>query len=166
MQTSILIKNFVFTLITILLFSAFSAQLLASGIIPPNQTKNPAPAHALSSKGTSSASGKADRLERKKEKVQKFLKSKFGQWIIKQALKKAENRQYRLEKKQVKGDKTAVKLLKEKREKRFSMSRNLRLGLILVVIGLIALIITGSIFSIIGSILILVGLIFILLDLI
>ena len=168
MQHFIMIRKYKFILSFVLFFLFNNLSLSASGI-PTEQLVDNSPKAvqvATPSQEVETLTGKAKRIERRKAKVQKFLQSKVGQWLIKKSIQKAERKQYRQEKRALKGDKEALKILKQDRKERFVMTSNLRLGLIFVIAGVIALIIGGSVFSTLGAIAVIIGLVFILLDLI
>lgn len=101
--------------------------------------------------------------------VEKFTKSKVVQWLAKRTAIHAEKKAMRKELRQVKGDKTAQKAIKQKYEDRIknvkALDNNLRIGIILVLIGIILTILLNDILAI-GTIVILVGLVFIILGLI
>jgi len=103
-------------------------------------------------------------------KVEKFLKSKVGQWVIKKASIKAHKKQVRKQLRELEGDKEARKTLKEKSKNEVveikSINSNVRTGIILVAVGIILTILPVDIIRIIGSILIVVGLVFIILGLV
>ncbi len=103
-------------------------------------------------------------------KVEKFLKSKTGQWIIKKASIKAHKKQVRKQLKELKGDKEAKQALKEKSKKEVveikAMNSNVRTGIILIAIGIILTILPVDIIRVVGSILIVIGLVFIILGLV
>ena len=168
MQNFTMIRKYKFILSFVLFFLLNNLSLSASGVpVKPIVAGYPETAQlATPMQESENTTGKAKRMERRKARVQKFLQSKFGQWLIKKSIQKAERKQYRQEKRALKGDKEALKVLKEKRKERFVMTSNLRLGLIFVIAGVIALIIGGSVFSTLGAIAMIIGLVFILLDLI
>jgi hypothetical protein len=102
---------------------------------------------------------------RRAEKVEKFLNSKVGQWVVKRALIKAEKKQLRQELKKHKGDQAAQRVLKEKSTNKIkALSNNLRMALIFGIVGLILFLIPGSIFAVLGTIAIIIALVFLLLE--
>lgn len=120
---------------------------------------------------TSVAEKQAETAKTKQQvKVEKFLKSKVGQWVIKKASVKAHKKQVRKQLRELKGDKEARKTLKEKSKNEVveikSINSNVRTGIILVAVGIILTILPVDIIRIIGSILIVVGLVFIILGLV
>lgn len=99
--------------------------------------------------------------------VEKFTKSKVVQWLAKRTAIHTEKKAMRQELRQVKGDKTAQKAIKQKYEDRIknvkALDSNIRIGLILVLVGIILqLLIDGWL----GALVIVVGLVFIILGLI
>jgi hypothetical protein len=120
---------------------------------------------------TSVAEKQAETAKTKQQvKVEKFLKSKVGQWVIKKTSIKAHKKQVRKQLRELKGDKEARKTLKEKSKNEVveikSINSNVRTGIILVAVGIILTILPVDIIRIIGSILIVVGLVFIILGLV
>ena len=168
MQNIIMIREYKFILSFVLFFLFNTAFLLASGNTPLNLLENhqKTEQNALQIRENKKTARKTKRMEKRNAKVQKLLHSKLGQWLIRKSIQKAERKQYRQEKKALKGDKEALKVLKNGKQERFAMTRNLRLGLILVIIGAIAIFIGGNLFGFLGAIAVIVGLVFILLDLI
>jgi hypothetical protein len=120
---------------------------------------------------TSVAEKQAETAKTKQQvKVEKFLKSKVGQWVIKKTSIKAHKKQVRKQLRELKGDKEARKTLKEKSKNEVveikSINSNVRTGIILVAVGIILTILPVDIIRIIGYILIVVGLVFIILGLV
>ncbi len=107
---------------------------------------------------------------KKQAKVEKFLDSKFGQWIVKRATISAHKKQIRQDLKTFEGDKAAKKVYKENAKKEVlkakAMNSNVRTGIILIAVGIILTILPVDILRIVGSILIVVGLVFLILGLI
>jgi hypothetical protein len=102
---------------------------------------------------------------RRAEKVEKFLKSKVGQWVVKRAIVKAEKKQLRQELKKHKGDKQAQRILKENSTNKVkALSNNLRMAIIFGIVGLILFLLPGSIFWVLGTIAIIIALVFLLLE--
>jgi Flp pilus assembly protein TadB len=107
-----------------------------------------------------SMSGKVDKEARKTEKIQKFLKSKFGQWLVKIAIKKSEKQAIRYQEKVEKASATG-KVLREKSTQKTNISTLLLVGIILMVVGLVLLLVStviGLIIFLAGVIMLIVGL--------
>lgn len=105
---------------------------------------------------------KRKKLARKQKRLQRFLKSKVGKWLLKRSIKKAQRRHKRLERKKkrwlAKG-KDITKL--EKKQRR----GNVRTGLLLIIIGALFFFFLGSLspFDIIGIVVAAIGLLLVLL---
>lgn len=111
---------------------------------------------------TSQQSSKQAKLEKRKAKLAKLAESKFVQWLVKRAMIRAEKKKLRQELKAHKGDKEARKALRTKHKDEVkAFSRNLKLGIVLVLIGIVV----GILVNVLGTILIVIGLILIILEL-
>lgn len=112
----------------------------------------------------------SSKVSKKQAKLEKFLNSKFGQWIVKRATIKAHKKEVRKQLKTFEGDKAAKKAYKEELQKEVlktkAMNSNVRTGIILIAVGIILTILPVDILRIVGSIVIVVGLVFLILGLI
>ncbi len=112
----------------------------------------------------------AIKATKKQAKIEKFLNSKFGQWIVKRTSIKAQKKQMRKTLKTFEGDKAAKKAYKEDLKKEVfktkAMNSNVRTGIILIAVGIILTILPVDILRVVGSIVIVVGLVFLILGLV
>lgn len=150
-------KNTKFLLAILLLIFAF---------ILPSMSYAGAPNGIISANvGSSAQKTLTAKEQRKAEKMEKFLNSKVGQWLIKKAVIKAENKKFRQELKKHKGDKQAQRILREKHQDNVNkLSGNLRLAVIFGIIGIILSLIPGIWW--LGTICIIIALVFLLLEVI
>lgn len=126
---------------------------------------NPSPTNQQ----TPSFSKEELRQQKRMKRAEKLMKSKFFQWLLKRAARKAEKRTLRQENKLKKWEAKSNTKKIEKYEKKISrgaLNRNIRIGLIFLIAGLLILIIPGTIFTTIGSISMIIGLVFLILGLI
>lgn len=104
---------------------------------------------------------------RRERRIQRLANSKLVQWLVKRKLIRQERKKLRQELRKVKGDRAArAQLREEYKQKVLDLNRNIRIGLIVVIIGIIVTLLPGSFLSVIGGIIIIVGLVFILFGLI
>lgn len=128
----------------------------------------------ITEKNNENNSKKSIRKQKLQKKVERFLDSKFGKWILKRAAVKAKRKEYRQELKNAPRDKETRKALKNKfkedkikaKNDMASLTGNMRLGIIIALIGVILVILPSDPLRIIGTIMVVVGLVLILLDLI
>lgn len=103
------------------------------------------------------------KMEKKAERLEKFLNSKVGKWMIKRVQKKIEKRQDRLAKRLAKAEqKGKDKQIQRIKEKQKTMAGGaavtiIIVGLVLLLLGL--LIPDGGILAVLGLVAIIVGLI-------
>lgn len=112
----------------------------------------------------------SDKQERKMEKLQKFLNSKFGQWLVKTALKKAEKKADREEAKMEKA-KEQGKTYRVKEKKQTMLGTLGLVGVILLAVGFVFIILgllswTLWILSFLGGLMLLTGLILLIIELV
>lgn len=105
---------------------------------------------------------KPPKTEKKAERMEKFLNSKVGQWVLKRAKKKIEKRQDRLAERLTKAeqkgnDKQILRIKKKQQTMAGPALTIIIIGLVLLLLGL--LIPDAGILSVLGLVAIIVGLI-------